>query len=428
MLLFILLLAATGAAQPLTVSNRLLQFPCDWGAELWASTNLKSWSRLRVFTNQTPLPVDGGARFFRAVPRTEPVKILSILDLRQTIRGHADKDVTNIVAVGEGGTYKGWVQDVRMHDLREDATTNAYGNLVPGPNFGRTKWSHFRLPPMPGNTNVVLTITDDHGFSVRTNLVLDPTQPSDYKYQRPAGRRGLPSAPLPGSGGKIMPGLSEPPPVVAPTAPPPLSGGFAPAGDPIPSWYIRERTTTYAFTSVRRHDGLLEETSFSEKTNDDESWLRLRTFRAYGLNIYHDCVQHYDGGGEWQMALTYVDGNCYAPPFRSASINPEMASYHDTSSTYGYNYTSERMVRSASTRVTVEVGDRGTGDDAVIRVGATWYKMHDRYMDDLGEFQYATTTWNGTYSVPDGSAFSVTPVVPTTGDWYQFWMVLERLQ
>jgi len=164
MLLTLLLLSILRAvAQPLTVSNNVLRFACDYGAELYASADLRYWERTRIFTNETALPTNGAARFYRAKSRTRPVRLVMVVDTNQTVRGHADKDLTNIVATGEGGTYRGWVE------------------------YTQPPIYCFRLPPMPGNTNVTLTLFDVDGFQLMTNLVIDPTTPSTNRF-KPAKR------------------------------------------------------------------------------------------------------------------------------------------------------------------------------------------------------------------------------------------------
>ena len=173
-LLILILIAIHGAAQPLTLTaNGTLSFPCEWGAELYASTNLQHWRRTRVFTNETQVAPPEQTQFYKAKRRTAPARILAILDTNQTIRGRCDKVVTNITAVGEGGVYQGWTEYREM---------GASGQLA---------WVHFRLPPMPGNTNVVLTIQDCDGFPIVTNITLNPSQPSDYRYTPLRSRRAF---------------------------------------------------------------------------------------------------------------------------------------------------------------------------------------------------------------------------------------------
>lgn len=399
----LLLLAATTTAQPLTLRDRTLRHPNPHGTDLYASTDLRHWAKHSTFTNETALPVaDGPARFYRAKPRTGPVRILAILDLRQTIRGQADKNLTNIVAVGEGGTFSGWEE-------------SAHGNPTNRHLLGHVV---FRLPPMPRTTNVTLTLIDDEGFTTVTNLVLDPTQPSDYKPKLRGRGRSFDPAPAPRPAAQA-PAADEAGAALTAQASPLPSG-------PEPGWYITDLSSNYDFL-MRRHDGLIDSTTFSD-SGGDESWLRLRTFRAHAGIIIKDCVQHYAGGDDWWMTQTYVEGPCYAPTARTLRNTAEIASYDDVTLTYPWRNESERLSYAATTRIQVYVGTWNTTAPAIVRFGANLWRLSERYVDELVNWEYAGTSEVRTISTPDGSVVNATPTIHTLGHWYRFDMFIERLQ
>lgn len=435
MLLTLLLLPALpGGAQQLTISNNVLGFACAYGAELYASADLRYWERMRVFTNTTALPTNGEARFFMARSRMRPVQIVAILDTNQIIRGYADKLLTNIVATGEGGTYKGWTE----YSL--GATPRGRTNDV---------WC-FRFQAMPGNTNVLLTLHDVDGFSLVTNIVINPTTPSTYQFRPPSGAR--PRAPGSSPSPPVTPGIQAPAKAGKPVVLRSLnewsntvsSAKSASSSFDTGEWIVATHSVDYQYYSRSLNDRLSITTyngaasTGTENVSYDVADLYYRLSQGTGITITKECEAAWTSSTNWLMYQTLDAGPCWFPTVRWYSELPEIASLDDSQNTFPAGYKAERMKRTATSKAQVYVGCWGT-TNARVQVGLSLYAMTNRIGDEILSYDptpnIATFPGIGeagpdgwiTTTVADGSWLDVTPTIPGFGKWFTYWIGFRRL-
>jgi len=113
-------------------------------------------------------PPTNRAKFYRAVVKDPPLRLLAITETNQTIRGTVDKGWDNITLTFNGMTTTGWCYGTTWL-----WASNAQGRRISKP-IGEHSHFTFRRLPITNTTPALLTIRDDDGYVLQTNLFIGP--------------------------------------------------------------------------------------------------------------------------------------------------------------------------------------------------------------------------------------------------------------
>jgi hypothetical protein len=365
--------------------------------ELYASSDLERWALHSEFTGTGRVDMAAGPEFYRAKVKCEPARIISISDSNRTLVGRCDKMLTNLVLRCGERTYQGWV--VKQGFLRDTNVASADWK----------SWAEWRFPHITNGLEVEVTLHDEEGFMLVTNITLSPLPFTN----RPPLLHGVPHQPA---------------------APP---NRFRPAADAQPGSYWFEAHSSKSDYWRLRRDGRITVKQTEMVGNETECFLNTSLIETLGSQSNY-CHAEYTGPADWVMLQVVDVGPCFYQPIRPYTAWGEIANYLSGGYTNFWTV-NDRLTRKSRSKATMYSGNYGAGTNIHVRVGVDLYHVMSRDEDEvyfdpadsslvasIGGLPASGGYWER--YIPEDYYFDATPALrPFQNGWYAYYLWFERL-